>query len=230
VNVNLFDVIEATWPAAAYTSVGSFTRRKGAGGGKRVSATTLNADFDLAEFQSVADDPLFSVRSDQSDFDGALDALGYQIVDPSILYECPIELFASQELPRVTAFDIWPPLQIMCDVWDVGGISKQRRDVMERATCEKTSILGRITDRAAGAAFAGLYQGVTMVHALEIDPDHRRKGLAGSMMICAAKWGVSKGSDTFAVVTTEANEAANALYTTLGMTVAGRYHYRKKPD
>ncbi len=226
---SLFDVIETTWPAAAATRVGPFVRRDGAGGGKRVSATSLSGEFDEENFRNVASDPLFSVRPDQVAFDSVLAARGYQILDPSVLYECPIEKLAAQELPRVVAFDVWPPLQIMCDVWDAGGISKTRRDVMDRADCEKTSILGRINDRAAGAAYAGLHNGVTMVHALEISPQHRRKGLAKHMMVCAAKWGALRSADTFAVVTTEANTAAKALYTGLGMTLAGSYHYRSKP-
>ncbi len=38
----LYDVIEATWPPASLTEVGPFTIRDGAGGGKRVSAATIN--------------------------------------------------------------------------------------------------------------------------------------------------------------------------------------------
>lgn len=223
-SVDLFDVIEATWPAAAKTTEGPWVHRDGAGGGKRVSATTL-----VGEFDEVPDQELFSVREGQDMLDAALDARGYSIFDPSILYSAPIDELAKHDVPRTTAFVIWRPLQIMNDLWDAGGIGPARRDVMERATCLKTSILGRINDRAAGTTFVGLHQGVAMVHALEVHPDHRRKGLARHMMVQAAKWGAENGAHTFALVTTDANEASKGLYTSLGMSLVGRYHYRVKP-
>ena len=39
---------------------------------------------------------------------------------------------------------------------------------------------------------------------------------------------MAQGATTFAVVVTEANAPARALYARLGMVVAGRYHYRLK--
>ena len=227
-STDLFDVIEVTWPAASKRQVGAYTLRDGAGGGKRVSAVTLEGAFEADTFEKVASEELFSIRRGQDELDTALADRGFEIIDPSILYICPIEQLSSLELPRVAAFEIWPPLQIMCDVWDVGGIGKARRDVMERADCVKTSILGRISDRAAGSAFVGVHEGVAMVHALEIDPEHRRKGLAKLMMICAAQWGAQNGAHTMALVTTDANEASKGLYTSMGMTLVDGYHYRKK--
>lgn len=221
---DLFDVIEATWPAASKTIEGPWIHRDGAGGGKRVSATTLNGV--LAE---LPDRSLFSVREGQDDLDQALEARGYTVYDPSILFSAPIEGLAKNDVPRTTAFVIWRPLQIMRDLWAAGDIGQARLDIMERAECVKTSILGRIDDRAAGTTYVGLHDGVAMVHALEVHPDHRRKGLARHMMVQAAKWGVENGAHTFALVTTEANEASKALYTSLGMSLVGRYHYRVKP-
>jgi ribosomal protein S18 acetylase RimI-like enzyme len=224
VTTDLFDVIEATWPAASKTIEGPWIHRDGAGGGKRVSATTLNGV--LAE---LPDRSLFSVREGQDDLDQALEARGYTVYDPSILFSAPIEGLAKNDVPRTTAFVIWRPLQIMRDLWAAGDIGQARLDIMERAECVKTSILGRIDDRAAGTTYVGLHDGVAMVHALEVHPDHRRKGLARHMMVQAAKWGVENGAHTFALVTTEANEASKALYTSLGMSLVGRYHYRVKP-
>jgi ribosomal protein S18 acetylase RimI-like enzyme len=224
VTTDLFDVIEATWPAASKTIEGPWIHRDGAGGGKRVSATTLNGV--LAE---LPDRSLFSVREGQDDLDQALEARGYTVYDPSILFSAPIEGLAKNDVPRTTAFVIWRPLQIMRDLWAAGDIGQARLDIMERAECVKTSILGRIDDRAAGTTYVGLHDGVAMVHALEVHPDHRRKGLARHMMVQAAKWGVENGAHTFALVTTEANEASKALYTSLGMSLVGRYHDRVKP-
>lgn len=226
---DLFDVIEATWPAASRSRAGPFIIRDGAGGGKRVSAVSLEGSFSADNIVALEKHDLFSVREGQDDFDLALEQSGFEIFDPSILYSCPIQQLADQELPRVSAFEIWPPLQIMYDVWEAGGIGEARQNVMHRADCPKTSILGRVSDRAAGAAFVAVHNKVAMVHAVEVHPDHRRKGLAKLMMICAAKWGVAQKADTMALVTTQANEASKALYTSLGMSLAGSYHYRMRP-
>ncbi|MEP5762220.1 MAG: GNAT family N-acetyltransferase [Litoreibacter sp.] len=223
---NLFDVIDTTWPAVRVIEQGVWHLREGAGGGKRVSAVTLHGQLP----RDLPEAALFSVREDQNDLDQMLADRGYRVVDPSVIFSCPIETVAKNQIPRITAFDVWPPFEIMCAIWDAGGIGSERRDVMARATCEKTSILGRINGRAAGTCYAGLHQAVTMVHALEILAQHRRFGLARHMMALAAKWGQKRGSDTFSVVTTESNEPAKALYSALGMSIVGRYHYRMKPD
>lgn len=222
---DLFEVISATWPAAQIREEGVWRMRDGAGGGKRVSAVTLHGALP----DVLPDAELFSVREGQDDLDAALATRGYEVYDPSLLFSCPIGHLADQELPRITAFDIWPPLQIMCDLWTAASTGPARQAVMARAQCPKTSILGRISERAGGMCYAGLHDGVTMVHALEIVPEQRRKGLARHMMVKAAQWGVLHGADTFSVVTTKENTGAQAFYTALGMTGAGRYHYRIKP-
>jgi GNAT superfamily N-acetyltransferase len=99
---------------------------------------------------------------------------------------------------------------------------------MERALRDKTTILGRVNDRAGGVAYAGLHDGCTMVHALEILAKQRRHGLARSLMISAAQWGAARGATQMAVLVTKANAPANALYTRLGMTPLQGYHYRVK--
>jgi GNAT superfamily N-acetyltransferase len=189
----------------------------------------LDGAFSDADLDGVRSD-LFSVRDGQDALDAELARRGYTVFDPSILYSAPIETLAQHEVPRTTAFVIWRPLQIMRDLWVAGGIGQARQGVMDRADCVKTSVLGRIDDRAAGTAFVGIHDGVAMVHALEVHPDHRRKGLARHMMVQAAKWGAENGAHTFALVTTEANGASKGLYTSLGMSLVGRYHYRVKTN
>jgi len=115
---------------------------------------------------------------------------------------------------------------IMTDLWAEGGIGPGRIDVMTRAPGPKTGILARQADRAAGCAFVARDGCVAMVHALEVAPQLRRKGAAANMMRAAARWALDNGADYLAVVVTAANAAANALYSDMGMTPVGRYHYR----
>ncbi len=48
------------------------------------------------------------------------------------------------------------------------------------------------------------------------------------MIAAAAAWAAEQGADTVALVVTEANAPARALYSSLGMAPVGQYHYRLK--
>ncbi len=231
---HLLQVAEATWPAKTRFSEPPWVFRQSPGGGKRVTAASTDQavtrdDIAQAEKRMIAlgQTPLFTLLPGD-ETDTILAEMGYSALDETWLYHCPIKVLSALELPPVTAFPIWPPLQLARDIWAEGGIGADRVAVMERAQCDKTAILGRINDRAGGVAYAGLHNGCTMVHALEIHETQRRNGLAGSLMIAAAHWGAARGATHMAVLVTKANLPANALYTRLGMTALQGYHYRIK--
>jgi GNAT superfamily N-acetyltransferase len=230
----LYDVCEATWPPARVWEQDGWTLRDGAGGGKRVSAATLaqeSATIDAAEtaMRDMGQTPLFMIRKGEGDLDQALEARGYTVIDPVVMYVLPIEVLMRVPVPRVTAFLIWEPLAIMHEIWARGGIGPKRWDVMSRAKI-KTGILARWNEKPAGTAFAGVHNGVCMVHAVEVLPGQRKQGVGGWIMRAAAFWGAGQGASHIAVLTTVANEGANRLYSSLGFDVAGHYHYRQYPD
>ncbi|WP_439123092.1 GNAT family N-acetyltransferase [Marivita sp.] len=229
----LYAVTEATWPPADRTPAGPWMLRNGAGGGKRVSAATAEGDWtddDLAAAETamriLGQDALFMIREGEDTLDKALDARGYEIIDPVNLWVCPIDQLTDIPVPRVTAFAIWEPLAIMRDLWAAGGIGPDRIVVMDRAKVPKTGLLGRITDKPAGTAYCAISNSIAMVHALEIAPVHRRKGMGVWLMRQAAHWAKKNGADWMSVLCTQANEGANGLYASLGMQVVGQYHYR----
>ncbi|MCT4556041.1 MAG: GNAT family N-acetyltransferase [Pelagimonas sp.] len=240
----LMQVVDGTWPAAAMVEAGPWILREGRGGGKRVSATTLRGDLadswtddDLQAAEkamALMDQPaLFMIRpglgAAEQALDQALDARGYQVVDPVNIYVIPAQALCDLPIPRVTAFNIWEPLAIMREIWEKGGIGAARQRVMDRAKGPKTGIFGRITDKPAGSAFCAMDQGIAMVHAVEVTEPCRRKGLAAWMMRSAAFWARDNGADWLSVICTTENDAANGLYRALGMDLAGQYHYRLKP-
>lgn len=232
----VLDALEATWPPAKTSRTGPWTIRDGQGGGKRVSAATADGpvtegDISQAEDQmrELGQEPLFKVAPEEDELDSILAKMGYETLDPSLLYHCPIETLCDEEPPKISTFPIWPPLQIMRDLWEEGGISGDRLAVMERACEPKTSILGRTNGRAAGAGFVAISNGIAMIHAIEIAPHLRRQGMAGHMIRAAALWALGEGATDFALAVTDANEPAKKLYRSLGMTCLGRYHYRVKP-
>ncbi len=229
---DLFAVTEATWPAAAFHKVGPFVVREGKGGGQRVSAATAEGDWTEVDIDAVevaqkglGQHPLFMIRPKDTDLDAALAARGYAIKDPVNLYEAPVSALLG-EVKRLSAFTIWPPLAIMRDIWAEGGIGPDRIAVMERAEGPKTTVLGRVNDRASGAAYIAIHGKTAMLHALHIVPDQRRQGSAVNMMREAARWAQDHGAERFSVLVVQSNNAAIALYTSLNMQLVGHYHYR----
>jgi N-acetylglutamate synthase len=97
---------------------------------------------------------------------------------------------------------------------------------MDRAPFPKTSLLARMDDRAAGTAFVGIHDGMAMMHALEVHPRFRRRGLGRHMMAGAVHWARGQGARDFGLVVTKANAGAQALYASLGLARVGQYHYR----
>jgi GNAT superfamily N-acetyltransferase len=230
----LYDVIDGTWPAARYVRCGPFTLREGAGGGQRVSAATTDSPATLAEIaaaeaamRAMAQAPLFMIRAGQEALDQQLDSRGYAVVDPVNLYVCPVAQLMGEPIPPVTVIPVWEPLAIQRDIWAAGGIGPGRVAVMERAPEPKTAMIARWNNHPGGCAFVGIHAGTAMLHALEILPLQRNQGLGKWIMRRAAFWAAEHGAAHLSVACTKANAGANALYTSLGMALAGQYHYRK---
>lgn len=229
----LYRVLEATWPPAGTRRVGPWTIRVGKGGGQRVSATTAEAAFsesDLAAAEAamarLGQPALFMVRPDDQALDTLLDRRGYRIKDPVALYAIDTAGLTKSPVPPVSAFHVWPPLAIMTDLWAAGGIGAGRLDVMHRAAGPKTAILARHSDQPAGTAFVACHDGCAMIHAIEVAPAQRRRGVGANILRAAAHWAEREGAQFLTLAVTRANAPANALYASLGMQVVGHYHYR----
>lgn len=232
-DVKLYQVIDGTWPAASETRAGPWLIREGRKGGSRVSSTVAAAPFtaeDLptaeAAMQALGQPRLFQIRASDTELDALLEARGYAIMDPVNLWVAPVEDIATKFPPPVTAFAVWEPLAIQIDIWAKGDIGPGRIKVMERAPQPKTALLGRLNDSPAGAAFVGIHEDTAMLHAMYILPHQRKQGMARWFMRLAAFWARDNGAKYLSVVCTQDNTAANALYSQLGMTRVGQYHYR----
>ncbi|GAB5447123.1 GNAT family N-acetyltransferase [Gymnodinialimonas sp.] len=235
---DLIPALTATWPSAASQTVGPFTVPQLDPGGNRVSAARLSlptarsaSEEEVAAagalMQAEGRAPLFQVLDHQIGLSELLDAQGYISRDHTdAMVVRAADLAAAP--PPVTAFTIWPPLAIQTEVWEAGGIDAPRRAIMDRAACPKTSLFGRINDKPAGAAYIGIQGDIAMLHALEVAPLARRKGLAVHMMRTAAKWAVDNGATWLSILVTRENAAAQGLYTSLGMQPVGTYAYREK--
>lgn len=231
-----FRAIDVTWPAAAYHACGPFTLREGQGGGRRASAATLDdpdhpvtlpeIESASAAMRDMGQTPLYMVRDGDAALDALLDQAGYEVEAETLIFASGIEDLTDIELPRVKVLDMWEPLAIMRELWIGSGTGPERQAVMERAVGPKTALLGRQNDKPAGVGFVALDGDIAMLHAVEILPFQRRQGMGRWMLRGAAHWAAARGAKTFAVLAMRESEAANALYTSLGMTVVGQYHYR----
>ncbi len=231
--VRLFEALSATWPAAEVVRLGPWTLRRGAGGGNRVSAATLEGDpGDVGEAEAAmrgwGQRPLFQLRPGQEELDAALAARGYVAQDHSVIYAA--EPAAMAEKGNLAAIPCEAPLACMVEIWAGGHIGRDRLAVMARAPEPRTWLLGRDGDRPAGCAFVAVSGGVAMLSALQVAAQHRRKGLAARMMRGAAHWAAQAGADTFGLAVTAGNAPARALYARLGMAEAAVYHYRIAPE
>ncbi len=227
----LFAALDATWPAQATEERDGWRLRDGGGGGKRVSAASpLGAGGDIAiaeaSMRAWGTRPLFRLRPEDDALDAALAARGYRLLDPTLIMAAPVAQLAAKP-PHVSLFDIWPPLAIMRDIWAAGGITAPRLAVMERAAWPKSGLIARIDDRVAGVGFCAMDGPVAMLHAVEVVPVMRRRGVGALMLRGAAHWARAQGAEWLALAVTEANSAARALYAGAGMEVVTRYHYRE---
>lgn len=233
----LIEVCEATWPPAAREHLGAWTIRDGQGGGNRVSAATedwpvTDADLSAAETAMLAlgQERLFQIRNGEDKLDALLEQHGYVLRDPVNIWAIEAARLAAEPIPPATAYTMWPPLELVREIWEDGGVGAARQAVMERAQCEKTAILVRQGDHPGGAAYVGLHDGVAMVHALYVLPAQRRQGVGQLLMRAAAKWALGHGTQVLSLIVTQGNHAANPLYANLGMTLIGHYHYRVRPE
>lgn len=228
----LFDAVDATWaPLNAHTHKGWLVR-EGAGGGKRVSAATLLSDLEDAgissaveKLRSLGQHPLFMIRNSDSDLDCRLQHLSYDVIDPVvILAEQTQRLLITTPKARGEITAPTSPNDAAKAIWAAGGIGQDRLNVMARVSVPKAVLIAG----EMGVAFAAAYNGIAMVHAVEVAKDHRRKGVANALMRKAAEWAADQNCEWMAVLTVKENIAARTLYEKLGMAEATAYHYRIK--
>lgn len=237
--------MEATWPPVRAWRQGAFLLREGQGGGSRVSAATLEEaepeglsegspdgledglEDGLARAEAamrgLGQAALFQLRPGQEAFDALLGARGYAVKDPVVFYAMPCAPMAA---PACEVYELWPPIAALREVWAEGGIDPARLAVMARAPGAKVALMGRAGDMPASAAFVAAHGPGAMLHALDVLPPARRRGLGRLMMLQASDWAARQGCAWLGLAVTEANAQANALYRGLGMQAISRYHYR----
>ena len=229
-----FKVIDETWPAAEYRKTDRFTCRRGCGAGMRVSAITLSDDWDESGFHTASEvarfwgqKPIFSIRPGQLRLDAFLAKQGYAKCFETLVLAAPTSQVSGHAIADEVDACSEVLLQIQRDIWQAGGhITEPRLDVMERVRTPKTYLLGRLNNRPSGCGFVAISDGIAMLHALEILPSARRRGLGIRLTAKAALWAARRDASHFSLLVTAENTAARAMYEALGMELVCKYHYR----
>ncbi|TXB68791.1 GNAT family N-acetyltransferase [Paracoccus aurantiacus] len=228
---------EASWPAAEYAVAGAFRIGRGEGGGMRVSSARLvSTEWNMDDIgqaieiqRSWGQPPAFRLSEGQGieaeDLRAALQSRGFRRHTPTRLLCADLGALTDTPVPRVTCFAVWPPLAIQRELWTEQGIGAARQAIMARVTLPKVALLGRIEDRAAAVGFVAAGESLAILHALEVLPSLRRKGLARWMLREAAFWAAGQGCDTLALAVTSENAPALSLYDEMGFRDIGGYSY-----
>ncbi|MEL6585869.1 MAG: GNAT family N-acetyltransferase [Pseudomonadota bacterium] len=226
-------LIDACWPAENVLRQGPWTIRVTHGAGSRVSAISGDVPAAISEAEAATraagQAPNFILWPEQTAMDDALARRGYGVEDSVTIWWHPVAPLTTAPMPYATAFTIWPPLQIMRDLWQEGQISAARQAVMARAA-NPAGILARVNDRAAGAGFVAAHGDTAMLSAIEVSPKHRRKGVAGNILRAAAHWAKDQGCSRIALIAADTNVAAHKTYASHGMQAVAGYHYRRLPE
>ena len=233
--VSLIPVVEATWPPVRGFRAGPWRMKEGAGGGSRVSSATAEGPVTAGDLQtlreaarSLGQPPIVMVRQGETALDRLLQDAGFAVQDETVLYAAPVGDVAAP-VPLVTCFPHWPRLAVVEEIWAEAGIGPARLAVMDRAEGPKAAILSRTDDTPSGAAFVALAGDTAMIHAVDVLPRFRRRGVGRQILQCAATWAQDAGATRFSLAVTARNVAARALYASLKMEVVGHYHYRIGP-
>lgn len=227
----LMKALDATWPAADQVERDGWLLRRGDGGGNRVSAaTSQGGSFEAAEAAMRAMDqtPLIRLTPGEEMLDEDLAARGWSLHEPTVLYAGKASALEGEGEHTAGAYRAKIRPAIMEEVWQSGGIGPERWAIMERVKEPALFLLGRVQDRPCGAAFVAVDGDIAMIHAIEVQPEMRRKGVATLMLEAAARFARDVGAATLSLAVTEANANARALYERQGMERVGGYHYRIK--
>lgn len=230
----LLAALDATWAPAETAERGDWVLRRGAGGGKRVSAASARVPGAAPDLSAAVEAmaawgqrPLFRLAPGEADLDRALAAAGYELVDPVAIYTAPVAALTDGADETAKVIRVQTRIALADEIWAAGGIGPERLAVMARSCTPRITLLARIGDRPVGVGFVAADGDVAMLHAVEVLAGARRQGAGTRLLRGAASWAEEAGAGVLALAVTEANRPARALYERLGMEVAARYHYRQ---
>lgn len=230
------EALEATWPPVEVARFGGLLAGRGAGGGGRLSSVRQVGDWAEADLEAAlaqqdawGEARLLRVLDGQPRLAEAARARGMVRRQPTAILTAPLAALAAAEIPRMTAFALWPPLAVQRALWQAHGITPARQAAMARVAGPHVALLGRQADRVAGTGFCAVCGPVTGLHAVVVEPAMRGARLAEHMLRRAAEWAQGQGAQVMALAVTRENASALRLYARLGFQEVAGYAYFDAP-
>lgn len=238
-------LVAQAWPAPCGEEIGGWRLRYAGGVTKRANSVLplgdpgdLTAAIECAErFYAVRDAPsVFSIGTGAyPGLDRVLAARGYAVVDPTLVMvadlprsadgvDCPDGGMEIADRPSAEWLDLW---------WSVDGRYTDRAgDRLGTARRILTGVAASYVSIRPGLAVGrGVPQGAWFgIYCMAVAPRARRRGLGSAVLRALLARGGRQGARRAYLVVVERNAAARALYERHGFRVAGRYHYRVRPD
>lgn len=228
----IFKALEETWPPEERLELGPVTLRRGAGGSSSAATVTGGgasmADLDRANAQMRAwgQPALYQIRPATLTLDDQLGQAGFHEKDRSVIYLGACVDLTGIEGGPVSAIRVDAPIAVMADIWQQAGTGAEQLAVMARGAGPKTYLLGRQDDKPLGVVFAATAGDICFVHALQVVPEMRRRGVAAGLIGGVAAWAGEQGVPLLAAVVPSANAGACALFDALGFSPCCHFHYR----
>jgi GNAT superfamily N-acetyltransferase len=110
-----------------------------------------------------------------------------------------------------------------------GGLEEPARSLLSRHDTVGFASL-HIDSRTVAVGRGAVDDGWLGVMAVEVEPQHRRQGLAAAVMAALWQWGAERGAQRSYLQVSADNVPAIALYEKLGYWIHHEYHYRREPD
>ncbi len=230
-----------TWRGLEEEPYGDWLLRAGGGFTGRANSALVVGDPPVALDQAVAGitrwyadrglPPRAQVPSPGAeDADAAFDAAGWDRWEDNHVLVAPLEGWPE---PAV-AVDLAPAPD---DAWLRGyryrgtPLPPVAREILVRAD---EPVFASVRCAPAPAPLAAVARGVLeagwlVVTAVTVDDDHRRRGLATSVMAALGAWALERGGRACVLQVASSNVGALAFYERLGFTEHHRYHYRLGP-
>lgn len=225
--------IRASWPPSALATLGPFELPAETVGTRRATSARLRpgarvTDADIAAVETSRPGTIFgTIDGVEDQAADLLVARGYGAGGVSDLMAGPAAPLLG-DLPPVSGFAHWPPLEICNSLWDDHGNPAPRRAPMFRAPGPRAAVLMRAEGRAAGALYVGVAEGLAVLHLVLTLPQMRGKGVGLLALRHAATWAQAQGADTLVLPVEADNTGAIALYAKAGLARRGGYRYWSK--
>ena len=229
--------VRATWPAARTVRVGALDVPLDPAGSRRAisvrpapgASGAAASGADIAAAEAARPGAIFSTVDGVDDaLAPRLAAAGYAPEGASALMAGPVAPLLG-DLPRISGFPHWPPVAICEAMWAAHGNGPASLAAAARAPDPKAAILLRSDDRAAGALFVAVSDGLAVLHMVLTLPAHRRRGVGLLGLRHAAAFAAAHGAGHLALPVERANAPAIALYAAAGLRDVGGYRYWRRP-